>query len=1608
MKRMLQCGAMFLVGLLLLAGLPLSALAGPAAPEILEIAQPDGNSFAARLQGDEWSSFVETAEGYTVAEDSGGTWRYVSFYNGDQPLLSDIPAHQPPVNIPQQVRPLPEFIQQGPPNAAELVQQLERRQRMSAVAGSAESIASAASIAEAGPSGAPFGTHNGAVLFILASFSNQAGTYSEASFASFISNNIADYFSKASHGKATLVPASESFGTANNGVVGWVNVGTAHPNSGSNTGAANQTLTANAIAAADPYVNYAAYDKNFDGYVDADELAVVVIAAGYERSSGTLTPNVWGHKWSLSTPVSADGVTVGAYHNGKGGYAQFGERQGDHQATAGIMVHELGHLIYGLPDLYDTDYSAKGIGSWCVMSGGSWGKRSEDAYSGQTPVMPSAWVRYTLGWVDAAEGAGATSIRAAGSTTASSANTVYKLTTGTSGEFFLVENRQPLGYDEGLEGTLGNNFSGGLAIWHIDENKTGNSAEWYPGLGATNHLKVALEQADGLWQLEKNQSSGNTADLYRSGSTFTATTTPDSKLYSGSSSLVEVTSVSASAETMTASLASSATPCGAPASLTVPASSSGSIALSWAASSTSGVSYEVQEAGVADFSSGVVTVYLGAATSTNLAKTANATHYYRVRATKPGYASSAWTNGSGACTVTLPTAGTPVSLTVPANDGSGSYSVSWGASATAGASYELQEATDAGFSANLKTIYSGTATAFLVTGNGDGSYYYRVRATKTAYNPSAWRTTGNGCVVNLTCLPPGTLTVPAASATGRYLVSWTPSPTAGVIYELQESTDPTFASALRTLYSGAYPGWTIAYQGEGSYYYRVRAIKDQFAASAWRSGGNACAVAGTACGLPALISVPSSDTTGLLKIIWGLSATKGAIYELEEATDAAFSSGLRLLYRGTGRAFSVPHAANGTFYYRVRATLVGVPSSAWVPANNPATITLTCGAPVKMTIPAVNTTGTYTVSWTASNIKGVTYELEQATNASFTTGKQVVYSGIKTSVILNQSTDASYYYRVRAAKSGYATSVWTLGANSCAAALTCGTPKSISYPKTSSSGNFAVSWGASNLKGVTYTLEQSPAADFGSGVQVVYSGSAVKINIASLANGTYYYRVRAALAGYASSDWKTTTWGCLVTLVASDPVPSLSVPASSATGTFDLTWTASGQTGVTYEVEEATNAAFTTGLRQAYRGTALKVTVKVAENASYYYRVRATKTGFLPSAWKTSSAVAVSAMAPIPALSSLTVPAANTTGSVILSWAKTSMSGVYYEVEEATNASFTTGLRQVYKGSGLKATVKVEQNGSYYYRVRANRIGYDPTNWVTAGNPCAVTLICGAPTFLTVPVSNSTGLFTVSWGVSDVAGIVYELEMATNAAFTTGKVALYQGTGRSYKVSAPADGTYYFRVRAIKAGYADSGWSAGTNACAVGQVCGKPTSITYPKLDSTGAVKVSWGASNILGVSYELELSDDAGFSAPLLVYQGSARFTTLTLTSNATYYFRVRATKAGYADSAWTTVTGNYGCVVTLACSMPASLTVPKASTTGTYTLSWAASKVAGAYYVLERATNTSFVGAVVVYVGPEIKFVQLSQGSGTYYYRVKAFKEGYADSDWKAGALPCVVTLP
>ena len=189
----------------------------------------------------------------------------------------------------------------------------------------------------------------------------------------------------------------------------------------------------------------------------------------------------------------------------------------------------------------------------------------------------------------------------------------------------------------------------------------------------------------------------------------------------------------------------------------------------------------------------------------------------------------------------------------------------------------------------------------------------------------------------------------------------------------------------------------------------------------------------------------------------------------------------------------------------------------------------------------------------------------------------------------------------------------------------------------------------------------------------------------------------------------------------------------------------------------------------------------------------------------------------------------------------------------------------------------------------------DTTNYNSVNDnvSVSVTLACGAPSQITVPAVNTTGSVYVSWGASNISGVTYVLEYSKDGASWT---QAYSGIGKAYNFTA-ANGNYDFRVKANKSGYADSGYTEGANVCAVALACGAPSQITVPAGSTTGSVYVSWGVSNISGVTYVLEYSKDG--ASWTQAYSGIGTAYNFTA-ANGNYHFQVKAKKLGYADSGW------------------------------------------------------------------------------------------------------------
>lgn len=282
-----------------------------------------------------------------------------------------------------------------------------------------------------------------------------------------------------------------------------------------------QTMARDAALAANPTVNFTPYDNDGNGFVDA----FIVIHAGTGAETNSNPGDIWSHKWTIDGgQMSVDATKI------------FGYLTVPEDCKIGVCSHELGHLLFGFPDLYDTDNSSEGIGNWCLMASGSWGG------GGSAPCHPSAWCKVNQGWVT-------TDARTTNATVqipdVKTGHTVYRMwKDGAPGkEYFLVENRQASGaFDSSLPGS-------GLLIWHIDENQTNNRDE--------THYWVALLQADGKKDLELNHNRGDAGDCWpgtTSNTNFTATSTPNSKSYAGQATCVAVTGISAAAETMSATL----------------------------------------------------------------------------------------------------------------------------------------------------------------------------------------------------------------------------------------------------------------------------------------------------------------------------------------------------------------------------------------------------------------------------------------------------------------------------------------------------------------------------------------------------------------------------------------------------------------------------------------------------------------------------------------------------------------------------------------------------------------------------------------------------------------------------------------------------------------------------------------------------------------------------------------------------------------------------------------------------------------------------------------------------------------------------------------------
>ena len=271
--------------------------------------------------------------------------------------------------------------------------------------------------------------------------------------------------------------------------------------------AAPWTMVKEACQLVDDSVDFKQYDNNNDGYVDF----VYVIYAGYGEADGGDKNTIWPHSyWLLEAGITCklDGKYVDLYACGN----EMDSRTNYHTGI-GTFCHEFSHVL-GLPDLYETTgYGThKTIGAWSILDYGPYNN------DGNTPPAYSAYEQFFMGWliprliVDA-ENVELEELQASNSALLISSSDQHNLIGNDPKPttFYLLENRQQVGWDEYLPGH-------GLMLTKVqyDYNKWINNTV----NNSSNRMGVDLIEADGKKpSSSSNGYTGKAGDLFPAGAT---------------------------------------------------------------------------------------------------------------------------------------------------------------------------------------------------------------------------------------------------------------------------------------------------------------------------------------------------------------------------------------------------------------------------------------------------------------------------------------------------------------------------------------------------------------------------------------------------------------------------------------------------------------------------------------------------------------------------------------------------------------------------------------------------------------------------------------------------------------------------------------------------------------------------------------------------------------------------------------------------------------------------------------------------------------------------------------------------------------------------------
>ena len=318
----------------------------------------------------------------------------------------------------------------------------------------------------------------------------------------------------------------------------------------------------------------------------------------------------------------------------------------------------------------------------------------------------------------------------------------------------------------------------------------------------------------------------------------------------------------------------------------------------------------------------------------------------------------------------------------------------------------------------------------------------------------------------------------------------------------------------------------------------------------------------------------------------------------------------------------------------------------------------------------------------------------------------------------------------------------------------------------------------------------------------------------------------------------------------------------------------------------------------------------------------------------------------------------NTAASFTYEW---QVQGVWQSATTTATSATITGLAEV---------------TAHPVRVRANNaIG---SSAYSAEVSPAITGIL-APTNLSVSVTGTT--VNVSWTDASLVETEYRVERSSNGGTSYSLVATTAADASSYADTNRPDGTYKYRVAAVRSSspFGQSEWTTQPGTVTVASVPAAPTGLSVSGVTNT-RLDLSWSdiASNETGYVIERRLMPSGSFSQIAAIAANEVSYRDNTIQESRQYEYRVAATNAAGTSAYSNTVS---------------VWTVPNAPTFlegfGTFTaayLDWVDNSTGNTGYLIERRVPGGTF-AFLANTTNEVTYTNTGLTTGsTFEYRVAA----------------------